>query len=40
MDCVEDVKNCAKYKELTVFMNVGSLLFDYKGCLTFLTITH
>ena len=36
-DYVENVKNCAKQEELTVFMNGGSLLFNRKGRLTFFT---
>ena len=31
LDYVEDVKNFAKHKELVVFTNVGSQLFDWKG---------
>ena len=39
LDYVEDVKNCAKDEELTVFTNEGSLLFDRKGRLTFLPLS-
>ena len=35
MDYVEDVNNFAKHEELIVLINVGSLLFDRKGWLTF-----
>ena len=35
---VEDVKNCAKHKELTVLENGGSLLFDRKVRLNFLPL--
>ena len=39
MDNVENVRNFAKDKELTVLTNVGSLLFDRKGRLIFLSVT-
>ena len=35
---VEDVKNCAKHKELTVFTIGGSLIFNWKGRLAFLPL--
>ena len=38
MDYIEDVKNCAKQEELTVLKNGGSLLFYWKGRLTFLPL--
>ena len=30
LDCVEDVNNCDKDKEITVLTNVGLILFDRK----------
>ena len=38
MYCVEDVNNFAKHEELTVLINVGSLLFDPKVDYHFLTL--
>ena len=38
LDYVEDAKNCAKHKELTVLANRGSLLFDRKVRLNFLPL--
>ena len=39
LDCVEEVNNCAKDEELTLFTNGGSLIFDRKGHLTFLPLS-
>ena len=38
LDCIEDVKNCDKNEGLTVLTNRVSLLFDWKGHLTFLPL--
>ena len=38
MDYVEEVKNRDRHKNLTVFMNEGSLLFDLKGRLKYLPL--
>ena len=35
--CVSDVKNCARHRELIVFMNRGLLIFYRKGHLNFFT---
>ena len=35
---VEDMNNCAKDKDLTVFTNGGQKIFDRKGRLTFLPL--
>ena len=38
LDYVEDVNNCAKHEELKVLTNGASLIFDWKGRLTFLPL--
>ena len=38
LDYVEDVKDFAKRKELTLLENGGSLIFDQKGWLVFLPL--
>ena len=42
LDYVKDVNNCAKQKELTLLLNVGSLLFDLESTLNIFTFecTH
>ena len=38
LDYAEDVKNCPKREELNILTNRGSLLFDWKWHLTFLSL--
>ena len=38
LDHVKGVKNHAKHKEIIVLTNGGSLIFDWKRCLTFLPL--